>query len=288
MKQIAPHIYVEDGYRGVTVGCIVTPSGPVCIDSPMLPADARNWRAKIAKLSDKPVRFVVLTDGARERILGVQYLSGVVVAHDVTWDKIKGLGEVFRTQAADLVAPCGAEAAAEVAADLQLVLPQITFTETLIIHQDDMPIVLRYVGGVTPGNIWVHLPKQHVVFAGDLVTRSTHPLLAEADLALWLNRLEQLKSKEFPAKTIVPGRGSPCKKAALQPLMDYLVEMRARVQALVRSRRPRADTTQLAAEFLNRYPESEQDQECIQRRIKAGLDHLYDSLKSKKTRSNVQ
>ena len=282
MKQIAPHVYVEDGYRGVTVGCIITPSGPICIDSPMLPADARDWRGKVARLSDKPVRFVVLTDGARERILGVQYLGGAVVAHDATWDKMKGLGDAFRQQAADSVAPCGAQAAAEVAADLQLVLPQITFTQTLIIHQDDMPLVLRYVGGATPGNIWIHLPRQQVLFAGDLVTLNTHPLVAEADLALWLDLLEQVKSKEYPAKTIVPGRGSPGNKAALQPLTDYLGEMRARVQALVRSRRPKADTAQLVAEFFDRYPENEKDQDCIQRRIKAGLDHLYDVFKTKK------
>ena len=83
MKQIAPHIYVHDGYRGVTVGCIITPHGPICIDSPTLPSDARDWRARIAKLSDKPVRMVVLTDAHRDRILGVQYLGGIVVAHDL-------------------------------------------------------------------------------------------------------------------------------------------------------------------------------------------------------------
>jgi glyoxylase-like metal-dependent hydrolase (beta-lactamase superfamily II) len=212
----------------------------------------------------------------------VQYLGGPVVAHESAWEKMKSLGDAFRQQAADSVAPCGAEAAAEVASDLRLILPQVTFTQTMIIHQDDMPIVLRYVGGVTPGNIWVHLPKQQVLFAGDLVTLNTHPLVAEADLALWLDWLEQIKSKEFPVKTIVPGRGSPCNKAALQSLTDYLSEMRVRVLALVRSRRPKADTTQLVAEFFARYPENEKDQECIQRRIKAGLDHLYDSLKSKR------
>ena len=80
----------------------------------------------------------------------------------------------------------------------------------------------------------------------------------------------------------MPGRGSPGNKAALQPLTDYLGEMRARVQALVRSRRPKADTAQLVAEFFDRYPENEKDQDCIQRRIKAGLDHLYDVFKTKK------
>src|SRR5512136_2274483 len=107
MKQIAPSIHVHDGYRGVTVGCIITPQGPICIDSPTLPSDARDWRERIAKLSDKPVRMVVLTDAHRDRILGAQYLGGIVVAHDLTWDRIKSLGDTIRQPAADSAVPCG-------------------------------------------------------------------------------------------------------------------------------------------------------------------------------------
>jgi glyoxylase-like metal-dependent hydrolase (beta-lactamase superfamily II) len=282
MKQIAPHIYVEDGYRGVTVGCIITPSGPICIDSPMLPADARDWRARLAKLSEKPVRFVVLTDAARERILGVQYLGGVVVAHDATWDKIKSFGDAFRQQAADTVAPCGPEAVAEVAADLRLVLPQITFTRTLTLYSGDVPIVLQYMGGATPGSIWVHLPKPGVLFMGDLVAVNTHPVASEADVATWIQILEQVQDKEFPAKHIVPGRGSPCNKAALATCADYLEAMRSSIQLLIRSRRPRAETAQIASELLDRIPVTDQDRDRTLRCIKAGLDHLYDVLKSKK------
>lgn len=282
MKQIAPNIYVEDSYRGVTVGCIVTDAGVICIDSPMLPADARDWRAQIAKRTDKPVRFVVLTDAHRDRILGVQYLGGVVVAHEAAWDKMKNLGDAFRQQAADSVSPCGAEAAAEVAADLRIVLPQITFVDTLGLYLGALPVIIRHVGGATPGSLWVHLPQSNVLFMGDLLTVKYHPSAAEGDLATWLELLDQVQQKDFVAKVIVPGRGSPARKAALAPMARTLNAMRTRVQALVRSHKPKAETAQLVPEFLARYPVAEDDRECVQRRIKAGLDHIYDSLKGKK------
>lgn len=286
MKQIAPHIYVEDGYRGVTVGCIITPSGPICIDSPMLPADARDWRAKIAKLSEKPVRFVVLTDAARERILGAQYLGGVVVAHDAAWDKIKSFGDAFRHapdgRAADTVALCGPDTIAQVTADLRLVLPQITFTKTLTLYSADWLIVLQRIGGATPGSIWVHLPKRGVLFMGALAVTNAHPSAAEADVAAWLQVLAQVQDKDFPAKIIVPGRGASCNKAALAPLADYLETMRARVQSLIRARRPRAETAQIASDLLDRFPVADSDRERTLRCIKAGLDRVYDALKAKK------
>jgi cyclase len=282
MKQIAPNIFVHDGYRGVTVGCIVTDAGVICIDSPMLPADARDWGAQIAKHTDQPVRFVVLTDAHRDRILGVQYLGGAVVAHESAWEKMKSFGDAFRQQAADSVAPCGAEAAAEVASDLRIVLPQITFVDTLALHIGSRPVFIRHVGGATPGSAWVHLPQSNVLFMGDLLTVNTHPWVAESDLATWLELLGQVQHKDFAAKVIVPGRGGPARKVALASMVGYLNAMRVRVQALIRARKPRADTAQLVPEFLARYPVSEGDRECVQRRIKAGLDHLYDTLKSKK------
>jgi glyoxylase-like metal-dependent hydrolase (beta-lactamase superfamily II) len=286
MKQIAPRVYVEEGYRGVTVGCIITSAGPVCIDSPMLPADARDWRTRLARLSDRPVRLVVLTDACRERVMGLQYLGGTVVAHDAAWDRLKGLGESFRHapdgRAADAVAPCRPQVAAQVASDLRLVLPEITFSRRLVIHDPDAPIVLQAVGGPTPGSLWAHLPRQNVLFTGDLVTPGAHPLTAEADFETWLETLERIQSGEFAVKTIVPGRSGPCNKAALAPQADYLRAMHTRVLALVRSRQPRAETTQLAAEFLGRFPVPAQDRDCVQRRIKAGLDRLYDTLKANK------
>jgi hypothetical protein len=58
--------------------------------------------------------------------------------------------------------------------------------------------------------------------------------------------------------------------------------MRTRVQSLIRARKPKADTAQLVPEFLGRFPVAYEDRDCMQRRIKAGLDHIYDALKSKK------
>ena len=288
MKQVAPRIYVEDRYRGVTVGCIVTDAGVICVDSPMLPADARDWRAQIAKLARKPVRFVVLTDAHRDRILGVQYLGGAVAAHEATWEKMKSLGEAFRQQAADSVEPCSAEAAAEVAADFHIVLPQFTFVDTLVSHLGNMPIFIRHVGGATPGSVWVHLPQSNVLFMGDLLTVKYHPMVAEGDIAAWLQSLAQVQQKGFAAKVIVPGRGGPVRKTAIARMADYLDAMRARVQALIRTRKPKAETAQLVPEFIERYPVAEEDRECVQRRIKAGLDHIYDTFKNQKAKRQTQ
>lgn len=275
MKQVAPHVYVEHSHHGVTVGCIVTPSGVICIDSPTSPADASAWRTQIAKLTDRPVRFVVLTDAHRDRISGLQHLGGAVVAHEATWEKMKSYGDAARPQSAD------SSSSHSNAADGRVVLPQITFVDKLVLYQSD-PIVIQHVGGATPGSVWVHLPRQRVLFMGDLMAFRAHPVAAEGDIDTWLEILDKVRDESFAAKVIVPGRGGPCNKAALGPMVDYLRAMRTRVQSLIRSRRPRADTALFVPEFLARYHVYESEREGARQRIKAGLDHIYDSLKSKK------
>ncbi len=282
MREIAPGVYVEDRYFGVTVACIVTDSGVICVDSPMLPEDARQWRSQIASVSDRPVKFVILTDANRDRVLGLQYLGGAVVAHETAWEKIKTYGDAFRQQAADALAQRHPAAAAEIAGSLRIPVPEITFTQVLTLYKGDSSILIRHIGGAAPGSVWAYLPEQSILFTGDLMTHNAHPVTAEADIPVWLDALARIQHKDVVIKMIVPGRGSSCTKAAVEPLADYLRAMRSRVQALVRSRRPRTDTTQLVAEFLDRYPVPEDQRECVQRRIKAGLDHLYDTLKTKK------
>ena len=57
MDKLTPQVFVEPGYRGCTVGAIVTPLGIVCVDTPLLPADARRWRARLAELSNPPIGY---------------------------------------------------------------------------------------------------------------------------------------------------------------------------------------------------------------------------------------
>ena len=145
----------------------------------------------------------------RIAFLGIQYLGGTVVAHEVAWEKIKSFGDAFRQQSADSLALCSADAAAEVAADWRITLPQITFTNKLVLFHGDVPVVIQHVGGATPGSVWVHLPKQGVLFMGDLATPHAHPLAAEADLGTWLDLLGQVQDQDFAAKTHRPGPRRP-------------------------------------------------------------------------------
>ena len=287
MDKLTSHVFVESGYRGCTVGAIVTPIGVVCVDTPLLPAEARHWRARLAELSSQPIVYTIFTDGHRDRVLGQQWLGGMVVAHEAAWEKLRSYGDAMRQQAVEFLAHHGApEAAEELARHLQLGLPQLTVSNggALTLHLGKPRIVVRPVGGATPGSVWVELPDQGVVFAGDVVTQRTHPFMSEANTARWLERLAELRAATYFATKIVPGRGGGYKRADTQKVVNYLTDMRARVRQIMIERRGKFDAAELLPVFLDRFPVPNDEHERVQRRIRTGLERVYEELKSEKRR----
>ena len=285
MNKIAPNVYVESAYRGSTVGAIVTPTGVICVDTPMLPAEARHWRMQIAHLSKLPIRHVIYTDGHRDRVLGQQWLGGLVVGHEQTWEKMRGYGDTLRQQVVEFLAHHGAvEAAEEISHQLQLALPQITLSHgsTLVLQAAKPRVVVRPVGGASPGSLWVELPEQGVVFTGDLVTLSTHPFMSEADTVTWLERLAELRDPNYPMTKMVPGRGSSYKRADSQKVSAYLTDMRDRVREAIRQYRGKIDITELMPEYLDRFPIPSGENERVQHRISTGLERVSEEIRAEK------
>ena len=273
MQKLAKDVYVESGFAGVTVGAIVTSEGLIVIDTPTHPADARRWRLKLAQLSDAPVRYIVNLDHHRDRVLGNQWFEAPVIAHETASERLRQMPELFKG------GPSEAGADSDLAADLagvHLVAPVITFTDRLqlIIGSHELHLVRRPGSG--PGAIWAELPAEQIVFTGDALTLGVPPPMVEADLDAWLETLALLRKARFPAKTIVPGRGAPVAKAAIQPMQDFLRKVRRRVQSLVRAHKPRSESVRLADELIEDFGVPAALREHYARRLRAGLESLYD------------
>jgi glyoxylase-like metal-dependent hydrolase (beta-lactamase superfamily II) len=220
-------------------------------------------------------------------VLGQQWLGGLVVAHEATWEKLRSYGDAMRQQVIEFLLHHGApEAAEELSRHLQLGLPQLTVSNggTLTLHLGKPKIVVRPVGGATPGSLWVELPDQDVVFTGDVVTQSTHPFMSEASTAVWLERLVELREASYFATKVVPGRGGGYKRADTQKTVNYLTGMRARVRQIMTERRGKFDASEFLPEFLDRFPIPDGEHERVQRRVRTGLERVYEELKMEKRR----
>lgn len=117
--------------------------------------------------------------------------------------------------------------------DLQLRPPDITFTDQLTVHLDEIQVDLEYVGPAhTSNDVLVWLPEQSVVFAGDLAFAGGQPFLLEGSLAGFPKALDAIR--RLDAQALVPGHGPVVRGAAVATLLDDLtayVEFVARIAA---------------------------------------------------------
>lgn len=279
MEQIAPDIYVETGYRAVNVGVIVTDEGLIAVDVPPFPADARRWRLRLAQLSPSRLLFVINTDGHRDRVMGDHWFDAPVIAHETVGDKLRGYNGAFPQAFIDALTARDPEAAGDLE-HVRVVAPEVTFTRRLMLHLGGRIVVLMHMPGPTPGSIWVACPAEAVLFTGASIVTGTHPNLTEAETKPWLESLVELRRDRFRARVVVPGRGPVTDKAASEPISAYLRQMRTRIRALIQAGRPRSETSSLVSEFLPLFPISEETRDRTQRRLKTGLDRVYEEIKA--------
>lgn len=278
VQELAPGVFIETTLRRITVGAILTDAGFVLIDTPPYPDDAHRWRLLLAEISELPVVAVVNTDFHRDRILGNCWFdTRVIVAHDDTIAQLRSLPSSFLEAAVETLTDGTGERSTF--AGVRLQLPTIGFTRRMQLRYGDWTIPLIAMAGPTAGSVWVHLPDQRILFAGDSIIVNQHPYITSPCTKNWLDSLTSLRRTRFPADIIVPGRGPSADKTATEPISNYLRLARRRVHSLFRAGRPRADTSTIVPELLDLFPYQEQDLERIQRRIKGGLDKIYEEFK---------
>lgn len=291
MKKIAPNVYASTEYPGVNVGLIVMPKGAIAVDAPTLPQDARAWRQQILETARVPLLYVVLTDGHPDRLLGAGILGGSgetpsassgqapIVAARAVYDRASAYTDGFWRGVVEGWVRRHPEAADDLLG-ARGALPEIMFTSGLTLHKGGMAVTVKHVAGAAPGSACIRLPEQDVIFIGDTVIVESPPIMAAApDTKAWLDTLTSLRRPSFSKTTIVPGRGPLCDRSATRLLSEYIALARRRVRSLHTAGQARADMSTVGAELLSLYSIPENKYDLAQRRVKAGLDRLYEELR---------
>jgi cyclase len=274
MQEIARDVYVKLDYEGANVGCILTDTGAIVVDTPLIPADGKDWAARVARVTDK-VLYVFNTDHHRAHILGNQYFDAPIIAHEVAWAEISNYKDTFieRTKNIFKKKPEIAEQFDQV----ELKKPQITFTGRLILKKGGREIHFVYLGGHTPATSGVWLPSERVLFTGDVVVVGEHPSLGQSQSKEWLELLTRLRKMSL--KHIVPGHGPLCNVEATEPVSEYIRTMRSKVRSQYRSGRTKSEAAVVINQMIDYFPYRSGDKSFVEKRIRAGISRVYDEMK---------
>lgn len=206
LEIIGDGVYALTAEGDPNVGAIEGEDFLVCIEALATPVAAASWLRQLREHTTKPVRYLVLSHYHAVRTLGASAFDAqTIVAHEQTRGLIAERGE--QDWASELARmPRLFEQPKSVPG---LTWPTLTFREQLTIDLggDRGELMLRYCGrGHTAGDIVAWLPRQRVLYAGDLVESQAALYTGDAFHTDWAGGTLDLVSA-LDAEALVGGRG---------------------------------------------------------------------------------
>ncbi len=247
--QVSPHVYYFGGESGMAsaankgfmsnAGFVVTGDGVVAFDTLGTPALGQAMLAAIAKITDQPVKRVIVSHYHADHIYGLQAFQK---AGAEIWAHTKGRGYLNSDIAQERLEQRRADLAPWVD-DNTRVLPAdrwLGFTDGKIIPftLGGMRFQLIDVSGAhSDDDIMMYVDQDQVLFAGDLYFTGRIPFVGDADSKAWLAALDSML--DVKPKIVIPGHGASSTNtqedmALTRSYLEYLrQEMGAAVEDMV-------------------------------------------------------
>ena len=171
---------------------------------------ARDVIARIRAVTDKPIKHVVLSHYHAVRVLGASAYGGAeIIASDVTRDLIVQRGQQ------DMDSEIGRFPRLFRGKDSipGLTWPHVTFHKRMTLWLGTREVQIIHIGrSHTAGDTVVWLPKERVLFSGDVVEFGATPYCGDAHFTDWPATLEAARA--LGAEALVPGRGRSLRNVA--------------------------------------------------------------------------
>ena len=202
--KLSDHAYAYTAEGDPNTGIVVGDDAVMVIDTQATPVMAQDVVRRIRQVTDKPVKYVVLSHYHAVRVLGASgYAPEHVIASRDTYDLIAERGKEDMQSEIERF-PRLFRAVESVPG---LTWPTIVFEKRLTMTLGTLQVELLQLGrGHTKGDTVVWLPQDRVLFSGDLVEYEATPYTGDAYLSDWPATLDAVEALH-PAK-LVPGRGA--------------------------------------------------------------------------------
>ncbi len=233
--RLGSHSYYIPGLSGAAspenegfmsnAGFVITPAGVVVFDSLGTPSLAQAMLAEIRKLTDAPIRRVIVSHFHADHYYGLQVFKDAgaeIWAHALGRGATRTIAARLRfEQRKDILSPWVTE-------ELQRFLEADVWLEgDTDFELGGVRFQVRHVGPAhSPEDLALYVVDDGVLYAGDLVFKGRIPFVGEADSRLWLAALDKLIA--LSPRVLVPGHGQASMDPAadLALTRDYLVYLR--------------------------------------------------------------
>ena len=205
VQELAPGVYGYLSEFDPNCGFVVGDEYVVAIDTRPTPRMARAFLADIATVTDKPVKFIVLTHYHAVRVMGASAfpdLQAIYASRGTdTWIRERGQAD-FESEVGRF--PRLFSGVEEVPG---LTYPTVVFERELCLRMGARELRLINLGrGHSMGDTVCWIPDVGVLFAGDVVENRCGVYAGDAYVQDWTRTLDAVRA--LKPRTMVPGRGA--------------------------------------------------------------------------------
>jgi len=231
IREVAPGVYWKVIEDGCNTGWVIFKDYVFVVDADF-PNQAQTLLEDIRKTTDKPVRFVFDTHSHWDHSYGngVYARAGAtIIAQRYCYDELvkPSAIEAFNNWAKDKPE----------AAKLGLVAPTLLFDDRMVFDDGQRRLELLYFGHAhTRGDAVAYLPKEKILFTGDLCINGAYNYLGEADTENWIRVMSEVQ--ELRVETICPGHGPVAKSDLLETQKQFFIQLRQAVQKAIDDGKP--------------------------------------------------
>jgi glyoxylase-like metal-dependent hydrolase (beta-lactamase superfamily II) len=231
--KLSDHAYAYTAEGDPNTGIIIGDDAVLVADTQATPAMAADVIRRIREVTDKPIKYVVLTHYHAVRVLGASaYQPQQILASQDTYDLIVERGEQDKASEIGRFPRLFSNVES---VPPGMTWPTMTFTGKMTLWLGKLEVQLLQLGrGHTKGDTVVWLPQDRVLLSGDLVEFDATPYAGDAYFKDWPQTLENVAALKPAA--LVPGRGPALLGeeqvgAGLKATGGFIADVRASVEA---------------------------------------------------------
>ncbi len=202
--RLSEHAFAYTAQGDPNTGVVIGDAAVLVVDTQATPVMAADVIRRIREVTDKPIKYVVLSHYHAVRVLGASaYGCEHIIASRDTFELIVERGEADMRSEIERF-PRLFRAVESVPG---LTWPNLVFERSLTLWLGSLEVRILQLGrGHTRGDTVVWLPAERILFSGDLVEFEATPYAGDCYFEDWPGTLDALAALR-PEK-LVPGRGA--------------------------------------------------------------------------------
>lgn len=251
--------YIQPGGPGLSnlnisnAGLVRGPDTDIVIDALWAPSMTKDFQSRIRSVSSNRVGRLVFTHHHGDHVSGGRaFLPTEIVAHT----RCREVISTMPLPDPERMRQSGSPYADEFTG-LTYALPTTTFETEMTLYVGDREVRLLHYGPAhTVDDVLVYLPREKVLFAGDIAFYYVTPLAFQGHLTGWVRAID--RAAALDVDVIVPGHGPIGGKKELREVRDYLALVRRETRRCFEAGLSEAETAlEIRLGWFDRWVEAE-------------------------------